>query len=270
MPAPWTSHSRARARGVWCRAMITFGRYGALLTGLVALLPAQSPVAKAEPRPIDFGAVDRSIAKTPKLTANARYGLFLFGADGEKRVFAILDTTTPEASARYDLLYLDRNANGDLTEDGETIRVSGKDGVFKVGDFTDPGTGAVHKDFTITWTEDSVRFRMQWRGQKVTFGGYGPTRETYAKFAPTAAKAPVFVPGWDRPLEFEHWMSGTLKRGESTDFKVFVGNRGDRAGAFSAVDDKFLPTGIAPEATLIWRDAAGKEQRTKYTLPERC
>jgi hypothetical protein len=232
-------------------------------------LPAQASADNAtEPKPIDFSAIDRTIAKTPKLTANARYGLFLFGANGEKRVFAILDTSTPEPSHSYDLLYLDRNANGDLTEPGEAIR--SKDGAFKVGDFTDPGTGAVHKDFTITWTEDSVRFRMQWRGQKVTFGGYGPTRETYAKFATTAAKAPVFVPGWDRPLEFEHWMSGTLKRGESTDFKVFVGNRGDRAGAFSAVDDKFLPAGVVPEATLIWSDAAGREQRTRFTLTERC
>ena len=242
---------------------------GILLAVLVATLGAQS--APSSPRPIDFAALDRSIGKAPKLTADACYGLFLFGTNGEKRVFAILDSSDATASPRqYDVLYLDRNANGDLTEDGETFRAGAKAGVFEIGDFTDPGTGAVHKEFTITWTEASVRFRMLWRGSKVTFGGYGPTRDTYAKFAATAAKAPVFVPGWDRPFEFEHWMSGTLTRGESTDFKVFVGNRGDRPGTFSAVDDKFLPAGAAPVATLVWRDAEGKEQRTKLELPERC
>jgi hypothetical protein len=236
---------------------------------LAALLAAQSPVARKGPQPIDFAAVDRTVAKTPKLTSHALYGLFLFGKDGEKRVWAILDSSSDADPTRYDVLYLDRNADGDLTADGETIRAGNK-GVFAIGDFKDPGTGAVHKNFTITWTEESVRFRMLWRGTKVTFGGYGPTRDTYAKFAPTAAKAPVFVPGWDRPLQFEHRMSGTLPPGEDTEFKVFVGNRGDRRGAFSAVDDKFLPDGVAPDATLIWTDQDGKERRTKFTLPERC
>jgi hypothetical protein len=251
--------------------MIPLCLRGALVPALAALLAAQSPVARSGPQPIDLAAIDRTVAKTPKLTSHARYGLFLFGKDGEKRVWAILDSSNAAADPPcYDVLYLDRNADGDLTGEGETLRAGDKEGVFAIGDFKDPGTGAVHKDFTITWTEASVRFRMLWRGTKVTFGGYGPTRETYAQFAKTPAMAPVFVPGWDRPLEFEHWMSGTLKRGESTDFKVFVGNRGDRRGAYSAVDDKFLPAGVVPDATLIWTDADGKERRTKFPLPERC
>jgi hypothetical protein len=219
-------------------------------------------------KPIDFAALDRTIAKPPALSADARYGLFLFGRNGEKRVFAILDRSNA-GDKRYDVLFLDRDADGDLAEDGERFMANEK-GAFKIGDFTDPGTGAKHTQFTVTWTEESVRFRMLWRGEKVTFGGYGPEHTTYAKFAPTPKEAPVFVPGYDRPFEFEHWMSGTLARGANTEFKVFVGNRGDRTGTFSAVDDKFLPENEAPIATLLWTDADGKAQHTKFELPKRC
>jgi hypothetical protein len=101
-------------------------------------------------------------------------------------------------------------------------------------------------------------------------GGYGPTRETYQDFAASPAKAPVFVPGYDRPFEFEHWMSGTFQRGQVTDFKVFVGNRGDRTGAFSCVDQKFLPAGAHLLATLLYRDVEGKRRRHQARLTGRC
>jgi len=247
---------------------------GALLLVLAANLAAQTPppATPAAPaqRPIDFAALDRTAPKTPPLGAEARYGLFLFGKNGEKRVFAILDRSKDAGDKRYDVLYLDRDADGDLTEDGERFVAGAKGSEFLIGDFTDPGTGSKHTGFKLTWTEASVRFRMLWRGEKITFGGYGPESTTYAQFAPTPAKAPVYVPGWDRPFEFEHWMSGTLQRGQSTEFKVFVGNRGDRTGTFTAVDDKFLPPGEAPVAMLLWTDAAGKAQRTKFELPKRC
>jgi hypothetical protein len=261
--------------------LVLVGGPGAVIDGLSAQDPAPArpgdaaPPATAAARavPIDFAKVDRTVGKTPPLTKHARYGLFLFGANGEKRVWAILDRTADAAGARFDVLYLDRDADGDLAEPGETIRDAGAEGdgeKFVVGDFVDPATGARHTAFTITWTEASVRFRMQWRGEKVTFGGYGPSRDTYAKFASEPANAPVYVPGHDRPFEFEHWLSGELARGSSTDFKVFVGNRGDRRGAFSAVDDEFLPADEAPVATLLWTDRDGKRRETPFRLPERC
>ncbi len=231
------------------------------------------PASAAAARPIDFARVDRTVGKTPPLTAHARYGLFLFGAAGEKRVWAILDRTADAPGARFDVLYLDRDADGDLAEPGETIRVTGPEGdgeKFAVGNFDDPATGARHTGFTITWTDASVRFTMRWRGGKVTFGGFGPSRDTYAQFAGTPATAPIFVPGQDRPFQFEHWMSGELARGASTDFKVFVGNAGDRRGAFSAVDDEFLPAGEVLVATLLWTDRDGEPRETTFALPERC
>ena len=260
----------ANRQTLYRAAMRTTMLCGALSLILVAHLAAQKAPADAPAaKPIDFAALDRTVKKAPPLSAEARYGLFLFGRNAEKRVFAILDRSKDAGDKRYDVLFFDRDADGDLTEDGERF-VANTKGVFTIGDFTDPGTGSKHTEFTLTWTEASVRFRMLWRGDKVTFGGYGPERATYAQFAPTPAAAPVYVPGFDRPFEFEHWMSGTLTRGASTDFKVFVGNRGDRPGTFSAVDDEFLPAGDSPTATLLWTDAHGKAQRTPFELAQRC
>lgn len=219
-------------------------------------------------KPIDFTKVDRTIRKLPDLKATKPlYGLFLFGVEGKTRVWAVLDATA-KGGTSYDVLYLDRNADGDLT--GKDERLLGKDGKFAIGDFREPGTDVVHKDFTITWTKESIRYQMKWAGGPVTMGCYGPTRETYASFGPSPKESPIFVPGTERPFEFEHWMSGTLRRGEENDFKVFMGNKGDRTGAFSCVDDKFLPAGEKVLAQLVCKDMAGKEQRLAWEMKERC
>jgi hypothetical protein len=215
-------------------------------------------------KPIDFEKVDRTIGKLPALK-KPLYGLFLFGVDGKTRVWAVLDAS---GDGIHDVLYLDLNADGDLT--GKDERFTGKEGKFEIGDFKEPGTDVVHKEFTITWTEKSIRYRMKWAGEHVTMGCYGPTGDTYANFAPSPKEAPIFVPGTERPFEFEHWMSGTLHRGQVNDFKVFLGNKGDRRGAFTCVDDKFLPAGEKVIAQLVCRDGAGKEQRLTWEMKERC
>jgi hypothetical protein len=217
--------------------------------------------------PIDFKKVDRTIRKLPGLLAKRPplYGLFLFGPDGKRRVWAVLDAT---GEGTYDVLYLDRNADGDLTAANE--RIAGEGGIFEVGDFTEPGTDVIHTGFRITWTKDGTRYRMKWGGGAITMGPYGPAPGTYADFAPSPAEAPIFVPGTERPFEFEHWMSGTLKRGQKTYFKVFMGNRGDRRGAFTCVDDTFLPKDEFVAAELRYRDGQGKEQRAIAELKERC
>lgn len=240
-------------------------------------------LAKVEPvkyQRIDFEAIDRNIAKLPEFVGpEQRYGLFLFGRNGEKKVWAVLDRSEGRTSG-FDRLHLDVNANGDLTDEGELFEGQIASGsartTFKVGWFTDPGTAASHTDFEITWQPASknvgewTRYRMKWRGDKITMGPYGPYHSTYQGFAKTPKGAPVLVPGYDRPFEFEYWMCEKLKRGSATEFKVFVGNRGDRTGTFSCVDDKFLKKKDSPEATLLFEDVDGKKRRVHVKLTERC
>jgi hypothetical protein len=246
-------------------------RYLALLPILAALAIAQENVK--EPRPIDFAKIERKIRKLPELH-DPRYGLFLFGLNGEWPVWAVFDKS--KGARTYDLLYFDLDADGDLTPEGE--RFQGKvlekrrgQVQFNIGRFTDPGTKAVHTKFTITYTSTvGVRFRMLWRGEKITMGTYGPRGDTYQSFAKTIRDAPIFVPGYDRPFQFQHWMSGTLNRGTLNDFKVFIGNRGDRTGAFTCVDDKFLPKDGYVLATLVYTATDGKRKRYQVKLTSRC
>lgn len=234
---------------------------------------AQQPTATTPPlAPIDFGKLDRTPPKLPpEVSKDAIFGIYLFGLDGSTRVWALLDRSRSDGP--YDVLWFDGDADGEWTAaERHTGKVKDpKNVAFALGDYRPPGGDATHKDFRITWTEKlGVRFRLRWRGEKDSFGGYGPSNDSYAGFAAKAAEAPVFVPGWDRPFGFERWIAEPLRRGEDVDFKVFVGNRGDRTGTFSTVDDEFLPAGDHAIATLHYIDGKGEPATARFELKQRC
>ena len=71
---------------------------GTLVLGVV---PAQA---------VDLIKIDRTIAKEPVYQSKPKYCLLVFGPEAKTRVWLVRDG---------DLLYVDRNGNGDLTEKGE-------------------------------------------------------------------------------------------------------------------------------------------------------
>src|SRR2546426_8963290 len=93
----------------------------------------------------DLEKTERAIRKEPVYqTKDPRYCLLVFGPEAKTRIWLVLDGDT---------LYVDRNGNGDLTEQGE--RVAAKDErrrsegefTFEVGDLRD---GALlHKKVTV-------------------------------------------------------------------------------------------------------------------------
>jgi hypothetical protein len=98
-------------------------RYALLSFVLVALwlLPAAA---------VDLTRVERKIVKEPSYHGRPRYALAVFGPEASFKVWLVLDG---------DALYVDRNADGDLTGPGEKIQAR-KDPdrglVFKAGDLT--------------------------------------------------------------------------------------------------------------------------------------
>jgi hypothetical protein len=61
----------------------------------------------------DLSKIDRAIRKEPTYQSKSpKYCLLVFGPEAAARVWLVLDG---------DVLYVDRNGNGDLTEDGERI-----------------------------------------------------------------------------------------------------------------------------------------------------
>ena len=61
----------------------------------------------------DLTKVDRTIAKEPTYKTKPKYGLVVFGPEAKTRVWLVLDG---------DVLYVDRNGNGDLTEAAERFK----------------------------------------------------------------------------------------------------------------------------------------------------
>lgn len=79
-----------------------------LLTGLAALVLA--PPA----RPADLQQVERKIVKEPAYQSKApRYCLLVFGPEAKDKVWLVQDG---------DVLYVDRNGDGDLTEEGNRVQ----------------------------------------------------------------------------------------------------------------------------------------------------
>jgi hypothetical protein len=96
--------------------------------------------------------VDRTILKEPDYKTHPEYCLLVFEADASHRVWLVLDDN---------VLYVDRNSNGDLTEEGERVEVpafktsvhpaharerSILAGTLQVG-------GLTHTDLTVSQTE---------------------------------------------------------------------------------------------------------------------
>jgi hypothetical protein len=223
----------------------------------------------------DLGNIERRIAKEPAYKAEQPlYGLYVFGPDAKTRVWAIFDKSRPDA-ADYDVLYVDRNADGDLTPPED--RVVGKveaDGVsFDIGSFTDPLTKQKHTDMSITrhgGESPRVMLRMNWCGKVMIRGGYAPEAGPYTQFATTPAQAPVLWPGADGPLSFQFWELKPLAIGQAADVRVFLGHQGHGRNTFCAVPDTFLPNTVPVLATLIYTDRGGKERRAQAELRERC
>jgi hypothetical protein len=78
------------------------------------LVLAASLLAGAEAAAADLSTIDRTIKKEPAYQAKPKYCLLVFGPEAKARLWLVLDG---------DVLYVDRNGNGDLTEEGKRVKV---------------------------------------------------------------------------------------------------------------------------------------------------
>jgi hypothetical protein len=240
----------------------------------LALLLSACGAAAADDVP-DLSKVDRRIKKEPAYKCKEPlYALYVFGPEAKTRVWAVLDKSKPDA-ADYDILYFDRNADGDLTAPDERIigKTEGDSVTFDIGSFTDPLAKQKHTEMKITrhaGRSPRVMLRMMWCGKVLVRGGYAPDVGTHTQFATTPARAPVLWPGADGPLSFQLWELKPLEIGQACDVRVFLGHQGHGRNTFCAVPDTFLPKKVPVLATLIYKDRDGKEQRARSELRERC
>ncbi len=245
---------------------------------------------------IDLAKIDRPAIKLPELRSGAaQYCLLVFGPDAAKRVWLVRDG---------DLLYVDRNGNGDLTEPGERVAADPKiskpkDGVYSFRAGVIPDGTSQHKDLDVNWfnidhmkdsdpeimerlTRDPA-FRGCWISLDVAMADHHGTgiegRVSHAamlldhrgllEFAPRIEDAPVLHFGGP----WEVTMSGKeiWRAGGSKDVYLVVGTPGVGPGTTVCIAyEKVIPAGLKPKLDVTF-SSTGESLMTKtYELKRRC
>lgn len=218
--------------------------------------------------------IDRTIKKEPKYDEKPVYLLLAFGPEAKFKVWAVLDGTT---------LYVDRNGNGDLTDDGEKFtgggKATGEPGgpmrdrsfAYAVGDLTDGTTK--HTDMMVSGILLRTGTYFSRCGVKVdgvTTQLAGPTN---LRLTGSPADAQVVHFGAkDVTVRPSISLPGFPDAAAPADFRVQVGTPGVGSGSFASFMCENLPGGIHPTAEFEFPSLNPNEAPKKIVLAltERC
>jgi hypothetical protein len=208
----------------------------------------------------DLSKIDRRIVKEPRYEGKPGYCLLVFGAEAKARVWLVKDGDT---------LYLDRNGNGDLTEDGK--RLAGN-GVGTGGAIT----AVAGKKYQIRQCNlqklGGPKERKEYCHVAIDVdGAFG--QYAFVSFADTPQKAPVVH--FDGPLTIEvEGKNVTLEREKPSDLGVYMVTygHGDRLGSAVLVDYNGIPKSAQPVVEIEFpnKKPNGKPVTARYTLKLRC
>jgi hypothetical protein len=147
------------------------------LPAVACVLAFHGPMSLAnEPPAVNLARVDRSIVKEPKYQSKKPlYCLLVFGQRAESRVWLVFDLAEDfRASDAKNVLYVDRNGNGDLTDPDERIEGQMRQGStfvsfspqpaiyhwphFDVANVVEQATGLEHWSLSVDvhWIQDYV------------------------------------------------------------------------------------------------------------------
>lgn len=228
--------------------------------------------------PTDLSKIPRQLKRQPSYTCkHPLYGLCVFGPDVKTRVWAVLDKSVAD-NEEYDVLYFDRDADGDITDKSERIvgeiNSRERDVKFSIGDFSDPNSDDVHTSLVLTrrqGKDGSVMLKLDWRGRETMRGGYAEESGPYTQFATSPGEAPILWFDASGQFSFQRWIwTKDLTIGAETDVPVFLGHQGLGRNTFCGVSQEFLPKNVPVLATLIYTDNEGREQRQLNHFLERC
>lgn len=173
-----------------------------------ALLLAVLAGAVAAPAAPGRETIEWQIAKQPVYQSKPEYALLVFGPDARTRVWMVQDG---------DLLYVDHNGNGDLTEPSKRLeRSPGRADPQSPGGW-DPSMVRVHEIADATHANRYTDLRVTWgdvdgrRGYEVAVTINGRYHQTWmGKFAERLADAPIIHFHGPLSLFFEAGRSATV------------------------------------------------------------
>jgi hypothetical protein len=97
----------------------------------------------------DLPTITRKLAKEPKYIHAPKYFLLVFGPEAKTGVWCVLDGKKT--------LYVDRNGNGDLTEEDERFVLNEEEKQFLVGDITERDGKTRHRNLRVRPPADPVQ-----------------------------------------------------------------------------------------------------------------
>ncbi|MHB9067948.1 MAG: hypothetical protein ACYC4B_29550 [Pirellulaceae bacterium] len=211
---------------------------------------------------------DRAIVKEPNYESTPKYSLIILGASGKMKVWMVEDGKR---------LYVDKNANGDLTDDTPPIEPSD---VRRLGDdrwdfnylldAITPDDGSRHTHFNLRrWNygdkDDSYGLSISLDGQVPMYAGwFGTFWSMEPETAPIIHFGGPLTPKMLREKEF---VIGSGPRRLS----MALINPGSDPGAESRLSIDALPPHIIPRLEIDWPTPGDDRTiRTSHDLTERC
>jgi hypothetical protein len=245
------------------------------------LLASAGAIGASEKSPLD--SIDRTIAKEPSYRAKEPwYTLIAIGPQAKARLWMVLDKSAPDGKL-YDVLYFDRNGNGDLTESGERFATPLVEHIsdrvyltFNLPDIEDAATGHKHTEVRVMIVNEPMTpprhfISLKWRGRLAL--GTGSRIESdprFLRFAASAAKAPVAWLNGEAPMTFHCWMGDVLEIGTKSEITVYLASRSDGRNPVCALREFAIPDGEPIRAKLRYTDTAGKRREVTSELLDRC
>jgi len=212
--------------------------------------------------------IDRTIRKEPHYQSTPKYCLLTFGDSGMIKVWTVEDGKR---------LFIDKNANGDLTDDGPPIMPSKLERLdekrwsfrYSLGAFTPAirtrHTGFVLRRWNYNATEDSYGLSLSVDDRMPMYAGwFGTFWSAKPENAPVIHFGGPFTPKILRRKQF------TLGEWGQRLSLCFV-NPGSGEGATSLLSIDALPPDVVPELVIEWPTASGAAPlRTTHKLSKRC
>jgi hypothetical protein len=229
------------------------------LSFLATLILASGAAASAWG--VDLTKIDRTIAKEPAYASKPRYCLLALGEKAKGRVWLALDG---------DVLYVDRNGNGDLTEKEERVERdrTQEQKEFGVADLSPPGDHTRYTGFRLTVYQSRLPDRIrEYPGLAINIDRKN-WLASCKEFAARPQEAPIVH--FNGPLTFFCPHPPTFAPGKTTHLVVYAGTPGLGEQTYAwrnATDVVGLGGRLFAQIEFPGKNQAGKPLRMTVDLP---
>jgi len=234
----------------------------------------RGPAPSSPVRP-DLARIDRRIGREPRYRTKPRYCLLVFGRQAGTRVWLVQDGET---------LYVDGNANGDLTEPGEAFApterseaetveddktVPYRERQYSLGQVQLPGESALRTELALTCYQFGEKppayvLSVRVNGTTLQYAGWEPL------FAASREQAAVLHFGG--PVVPQRLRNSELSlSAERQELHLRFGTPGQGEHSFVSVCHQAVPEHLPPVAEIDWPVPPGSAPvKTTAALTQRC